>query len=1041
MNIRLIISTFLISFSLLYAQKTYYVSKNSDANFTTIKEVNNNMNIFNPGDKILFHRGEKFDDAPLVITKSGSSDNPIIFGAYGEGNKPIIGNTSANVYSTIRISKSNIPAGIYGKKVNYIIIENLKIVPGNKQYSDCRTIQVKGDHNTIRYCTIIGTKNSTTAGARGISIEQGSTSSTITHNDISYFDRGIRIFQPLNTDISYNHIHHIYRNHGLANKGGNCLLLAKDGNKRWDCKYSVNIHNNVFSDFEHSAMWVGLMSNLIIEKNIIENPLDETIYRGGVHHGGVGKLFDNTGEKLGNTGIIFRYNVVRNLGRVGLPNYTYDEKGNIISTNNGYDRPVYKHAREDGKTDFGIRPQDQANNTIGGLGYANILIHNNLFYNIHKRVFNRGYTHYYKDTGLGGCVNKNSNCKIGDYRPDLASYFYNNTLYNVGYSNYITKNNGVITSEIDAQSPTIVKNNIIHVGNKNKNSYAIKFRENGEVSNNIFINRKGETEVKWNGPNPPENTAIYWRGGKRLNKSATTTEFFNTNPKFNNKEGTIFLPNIGINGVNVPDFRILNDSSPAYNNGVNVGKDPSGVDISIDIQGNQRNANTIGAFGIVSFTNNNKKDSSSTQIQTPTITQQPTNINAKSGDNVTLSVKASCNEPIGYQWWKSPFVSVEESKIVNGSKYSGATTNKLTIKNINNSDNGTKYICEVYNTQDHENHKVNSNIATINVITELQTPTITQQPTNINAKSGDNVTLSVKASCNEPIGYQWWKFPFVSVEESKIINGSKYSGATTNKLTIKNINNSDNGTKYICEVYNTQDHNNHWINSEAATILVTIKQNLSSNLQSNIKVFLEGAFQDKKMKTILLKNGYLPKNQPFNISPYNFSNFQKVNTFPNTIVDWVLIELRTDLTTKVKRFAALLNNDGQVLNTDGSNNFSNQKITDGNYYLVIYHRNHLPVMSASKISIKNSVINYDFTTDVNKAYGKNALIKLPNGKFAMYAGDSDKNKKINDSDYTIIKNNIFSTGYKNGDIDMNGIVNVLDYSNVNKNTSIKSNVP
>jgi hypothetical protein len=325
--------------------------------------------------------------------------------------------------------------------------------------------------------------------------------------------------------------------------------------------------------------------------------------------------------------------------------------------------------------------------------------------------------------------------------------------------------------------------------------------------------------------------------------------------------------------------------------------------------------------------------------------------------------------------------------------------------------------------------------------TEIQTPTITKQPTNQNTTVGRTVTLSVSATCNDPIGYQWWKTPFVSVQESKIKNNSKYSGATTNTLTIKDLEESDNGSKYICEVYNTKDHNNYWINSQPAILNITTTKRNFSDLHSKVKIYLEGAFQNGTMSTILVQKGYLPNNQPFNNSNYNFTAFQKVNIFPSTIVDWVLVELRSNLTTKVKRFAALLNNDGNLLNLDGSNDFSNQKIPDGKYYLVIYHRNHLPIMSSSKISVNNSVINYDFTTSMNKAYGSNSMIKMINGNFAMIAGDADGNRKINDRDYDIIKSNIFSTGYLNGDINMNSVINILDYSKINQNINIKSQVP
>ena len=94
------------------------------------------------------------------------------------------------------------------------------------------------------------------------------------------------------------------------------------------------------------------------------------------------------------------------------------------------------------------------------------------------------------------------------------------------------------------------------------------------------------------------------------------------------------------------------------------------------------------------------------------------------------------------------------------------------------------------------------------------------QPGNISAITGDDITLTLTATCDEPIGYQWWKSPFVSVIESKITNNEKYSGATTNTLTIRNVSASDAEVKYLCEVYNSNDHSNLWVNSNPGSITI-----------------------------------------------------------------------------------------------------------------------------------------------------------------------------------------------------------------------------
>lgn len=89
----------LISISILFplAADDYFVSiDGSDRNPGTREEpwqgleaVQKNMNRFQPGDRILFHRGDRFF-GNLNITRSGSAEAPLTFGAYGYGPEPLL---------------------------------------------------------------------------------------------------------------------------------------------------------------------------------------------------------------------------------------------------------------------------------------------------------------------------------------------------------------------------------------------------------------------------------------------------------------------------------------------------------------------------------------------------------------------------------------------------------------------------------------------------------------------------------------------------------------------------------------------------------------------------------------------------------------------------------------------------------------------------------------------------------------------------------------------------------------------------------------
>ncbi len=74
------------------AQTAYHVASDGSGNFTTIAQVN--AATFSPGDNILFRRGDTFYGA-LIVKNSGTSGNPITYGAYGTGPKPVISGMQA----------------------------------------------------------------------------------------------------------------------------------------------------------------------------------------------------------------------------------------------------------------------------------------------------------------------------------------------------------------------------------------------------------------------------------------------------------------------------------------------------------------------------------------------------------------------------------------------------------------------------------------------------------------------------------------------------------------------------------------------------------------------------------------------------------------------------------------------------------------------------------------------------------------------------------------------------------------------------------
>jgi hypothetical protein len=169
-------------------------------------------------------------------------------------------------------------------------------------------------------------------------------------------------------------------------------------------------------------------------------------------------------------------------------------------------------------------------------------------------------------------------------------------------------------------------------------------------------------------------------------------------------------------------------------------------------------------------------------------------------------------------------------------------------------------------------------------------------------------------------------------------------------------------------------------------------------------------------------------------------------SLPETMVDWVLVELRSTASgATVAQAVGCLLADGSVTDTTGVNGLSFVGLESSSaYYIVVKHRNHLAIMSSSAVSIDESnTEDYDFTVS-GAAYGGDVLaVKQVGSEYAMIASDSDGNGLVQTTD----KNGYWATqvgqaGYKSADFDMNGFVQTTDKSGYYENNVGKaSQVP
>lgn len=190
--------------------------------------------------------------------------------------------------------------------------------------------------------------------------------------------------------------------------------------------------------------------------------------------------------------------------------------------------------------------------------------------------------------------------------------------------------------------------------------------------------------------------------------------------------------------------------------------------------------------------------------------------------------------------------------------------------------------------------------------------------------------------------------------------------------------------------------------------------------------------------------------QPYHISPWNYtgnegSNFNDAD-YSADVVDWVLVSLRTDVSadSEVEKMAGLLYKNGRIDLLD-----SCLRLQDGaSYYIVVEHRNHLPVMSHTPVSVSNGSLDYDFRTrDSYRTMTSFGAKEITSGVWVMYGGNiltntADYGYEVNGDDKTLWfqENGVFDK-YTPSDMNLDGDINGADKTIWSKNNGISSSVP
>ncbi|GEM_PF-4510285 len=202
------------------------------------------------------------------------------------------------------------------------------------------------------------------------------------------------------------------------------------------------------------------------------------------------------------------------------------------------------------------------------------------------------------------------------------------------------------------------------------------------------------------------------------------------------------------------------------------------------------------------------------------------------------------------------------------------------------------------------------------------------------------------------------------------------------------------------------------------------------------QAWLAGAWNGTNMTAALT----LPAQQPYNnVDSFGYvhNRVTNVGAAPANAVDWVLVQLRRStaaptaagMSTIDTTMPAFIRTDGTIVDTAG-NKLVMPTSSEGNFYLVLYHRNHLPVISADSATIgitASTGKSWSFKSSASSAVGTDPLEDLTGGVYALWGGNADATGAtpwtIDASDRTKIWANRNTTGvgfYRWADTNMDG---------------------
>jgi hypothetical protein len=553
---------FLVAFcvsTLSYAQVTYYVANSGNDNnsgtsmddpWKTINKVNVMMPQLNPGDAILFNKGDEFREE-LLVTTSGNTAQPITFGSYGNGEKPII-NGAVPVTGWTDVGTNLWEANYTGSlnHLNNLFINNQLQQVGRYPNVDAPnggylTIDASADRTKLTDAALQGTGDWTGATAvvkvrmfllnRPVVVSQTGNTLNLNTGGIGNYDMGVGYGYFLqnhpatldrNGEWYYNQVTKkilLYsetnpnslvieapeRNNSVYFTGQSNIIIenislakSNDYGIRSESSGNIEVKNCIFQNL-HNAILLNAVATANVSGNTVKNTSNNAIYIAGTNY-----ICSN--NEILNTAL---------LAGMGMPNNNQYNAMNIVGTdadvfNNRIQDVGYAGIRFEGKR-IKIRNNKisgfaKVKSDVGGIysfkgfapasyGYGENMVSNNIISDAFPNMFGT----------LSGPVNPNY--AVGIYMDNNSheNTVINNTVYNIQGSglllNHTSKQHLIrdntfynnlygysLFTEISDSKDYIIKNNIIFSGAANQQTGHIQSKSSdmmktfGQIDSNYY---------------------------------------------------------------------------------------------------------------------------------------------------------------------------------------------------------------------------------------------------------------------------------------------------------------------------------------------------------------------------------------------------------------------------------------------------------------------------------------------------------------------------------------------------------------------------